>query len=91
MNPGPILGGLSLARVLGGLGKTLSIANQVIPLYRQAKPLIANARTAFSVLKELQQPKSNQQAKKPTSPSQNNNLNQIKYIPNHINSPQFFQ
>ena len=45
--------GLSLAKVLGGISKGLSIANQVIPLYQQAKPMIQNARKVMSVLGEL--------------------------------------
>ena len=36
--------GLTLTKVLGGISKGLSIANQVIPLYQQAKPMIQNAR-----------------------------------------------
>ena len=45
--------GLSLSKIIGGLSKTLQIANQVIPLYQKAKPIIKNARSAFSVLQEL--------------------------------------
>lgn len=45
--------GLSLAKVLGGISKGLSIVNQVIPLYQQAKPMIQNARKVMSVLGEL--------------------------------------
>ena len=45
--------GLSLTKVLGGISKTLSIANQVIPLYREAKPMISNAKTVLSVLKDM--------------------------------------
>ena len=45
----------SFSKILGGLSKTLSLANQMFPLYEQARPLIANARNAFSVLKPLVQ------------------------------------
>ena len=34
----------SLVKVLGGLSKTLNVANQLIPLYNQAKPMISNAK-----------------------------------------------
>lgn len=44
---------LSFSKIIGGLSKGLSIANQVIPLYQQAKPLIKNAQSAFSILKNL--------------------------------------
>ena len=45
--------GLSLTKVLGGISKGLSIANQVIPLYQQAKPMIQNARKVMNVVGEL--------------------------------------
>lgn len=48
-----VTSGLTLAKVLGGISKGLSIANQVIPLYQQAKPMIQNARKVMSVLGEL--------------------------------------
>lgn len=43
----------TLSKILGGLSKTLNVANQVIPLYQQAKPLIGNARSILGVLKEF--------------------------------------
>ena len=49
----PIGSGLTFTKVLGGISKTLSIANQVIPLYREAKPMINNAKTILSVLKDM--------------------------------------
>lgn len=52
---------LSLTRVLGGISKGLSIANQVIPLYQQAKPMIQNARKVMSVLREFNKPNTNSQ------------------------------
>ncbi len=45
--------GLSLAKVIGGISKTLQIANQVIPLYQKAKPMISNARNIMGVLKTV--------------------------------------
>ena len=50
---------LTLTKVLGGISKGLSIANQVIPLYQQAKPMIQNARKVMSVLKEFNSSTSN--------------------------------
>lgn len=43
----------SLTKVLGGISRGLSIANQVIPLYQQAKPMIQSARKVISALGEL--------------------------------------
>ncbi len=51
---GPRLtGGFSFGRMLGGIGKTLNVINEVIPLYKEAKPLVTNARNAISLLKEF--------------------------------------
>lgn len=45
--------GLSLTKIIGGLSKTLQIANQVIPLYQKARPMIQNARNMMGILKEF--------------------------------------
>jgi len=52
---GPRLGtsSLSFGKILGGLSKTLGVVNQVIPIYKEAKPMIQNAKTAFSLIKEF--------------------------------------
>lgn len=51
---GPRLGsGLSLARIIGGISRTLNVVNQVIPIYKEAKPLVSSARNAMSLLKEF--------------------------------------
>ena len=49
----PIRGGFSLVRLLSGLSKTLNVANQVIPMYKKAKPTIENARTLFNTFKNI--------------------------------------
>jgi len=51
--PRPISSGLSFGKVLGGISKTLGVVNQVIPLYKETKPMIQNARNAFSLIKEF--------------------------------------
>lgn len=43
----------SIGKLIGGISKTLNVANQVIPLYKEAKPMIQNARNAFSLIKEF--------------------------------------
>lgn len=52
---GPRLGAssFSFGKLLGGLSKTLGVVNQVIPIYKEAKPIIQNAKTAFGILKEF--------------------------------------
>ena len=49
MNPS----GLTLTKVLSGASKTLTLANQIIPLYQQVSPMVKNAKNAFSVIKEF--------------------------------------
>jgi len=55
----PVSSGLTLGKVISGISKTLSVANQVIPLYQQAKPMIHNAKTILSVLKDVNKPNTN--------------------------------
>ena len=51
---GPRLtGGLTFGKVLGGIGKTLNVINEVIPIYKEAKPLVSSARNAMNLLKEF--------------------------------------
>ncbi len=57
----------SLTKIIAGLSKTLKIANQVIPLYGQVKPMITNARQAFSLLKPSPKPKQKEVNIIPTS------------------------
>lgn len=45
--------GLTLSKVIGGLSKTLNLANQIIPLYKEAIPVVNNAKSVFSILKDL--------------------------------------
>lgn len=44
---------LTLPKIIGGISKTLQIANQMIPLYQKAKPLITNARSIMSIMKDM--------------------------------------
>ncbi len=85
---------LTFGKILGGISKTLSIANQVIPLYQQAKPMINNAKTIMSALKDL----NNSNAKnKETSQTILNSLKNAQSLNTNtttitnINSPTFFQ
>ncbi len=40
---------LDFNKILNGTSKTLNVINQVIPIYYQVKPIIANAKTLFKV------------------------------------------
>lgn len=43
----------SILNILNGLSRTLNFANQMIPIYKQLKPIIANSGKVFSTLKSL--------------------------------------
>lgn len=55
-NAGGLTKGLSFIKIIGGLSRTLQIANQIIPLYQKAKPAISNARSVLNILKEMNKP-----------------------------------
>ncbi len=44
---------LSLGKIISGITKTLGVANQVIPIYKEVKPMISNAKNMFSIVKEF--------------------------------------
>lgn len=54
-----ITSSFSLSKVLGGISKGLTIANQVIPLYQQAKPMISNAKKIMNLVKEFNRSSTN--------------------------------
>ena len=88
-----IKSGLTFGKVLNGISKTLSVANQVIPLYQQAMPMINNAKTIFSVLKKLKSENNNKESKT----TDISNLSPKEKIQKNIfrkennNNPVFFQ
>lgn len=79
--------GASLLKIVNGLSRTLNIANQMIPLYKQVKPVIANSGKILAGIKSLNTVKVNN--------SNNNaavkiNPEPITTTPN-LNVPTFFQ
>ena len=42
--------GITLSKVLSSLSKTLGVANQIIPLWEQSKPIFKNVRSAYNLL-----------------------------------------
>ena len=46
-------GNLSFGSILTGTQKTLNIVNQAIPLVKQARPVLNNAKTMFRVMNEF--------------------------------------
>ena len=86
-----IPGGFNLSRLLGGISKSLNVANQVIPIYQQLSPMVQNAREAFGSLKEMTNSKVNKPINNMPKMSAPNNMNQKRTIINSSNNPSFFQ
>jgi len=85
--------GLSILKVVNGISKTLNIANQMIPLYKQVKPIIANSNKIVNGLKNLNinQSKSSNTNNRKNNYNTNNSLNEQStnnYTPNTLT---FFQ
>ena len=84
----PIQNGLTLTKVISGLSKTLSIAGRVIPLYKEAKPMINNAKTILSTLKEMNT--SNKPNPKTIPKKEVNNIKKDTQLKMNTNNPTFF-
>lgn len=76
--------GLSLVKIITGLSKTLSIANQLLPLYTQIKPIISKKNDLKSSLQTI----NNKLNKIKSLPPQD--VSTIKVIKNN-GGPTFFQ
>lgn len=78
---------LSLLKVVNGISKTLNIANQMIPLYKQVKPLISNSGKVISSIKNFASNNNNKEYTKPETSTFTDTKpeNTISY-----NSPTFF-
>ncbi len=91
--PRTLLSGLSFGKVLGGISKTLGVVNQIIPLYKEAKPMINNARTALNIIKDFGTSTTNKvmtNTEKNLKPIKE----KIKSVSNNVNiqkGPTFFQ
>ncbi len=69
----------SFLNIINGLSKTLNIANQMIPLYKQVKPLITNSNKILNNLQNLKN--------KQVEPAKTNSTPIVK----QLNTPTFFQ
>lgn len=78
----------TLTKFLGGISKTLNVANQLIPLYNQARPLISNARNILGVLKTMNTKESGTLAITNNSEKKESASDSISYT--NVNNPTFF-
>lgn len=44
---------LSLGKILSGISKGLGIVNQAIPIYKEIKPMMSNAKKVLEIAKEF--------------------------------------
>ena len=91
MFPYPSLKTITIPKVIGGISKTLGVINQIIPLYKEAKPMVNNMRNALGFIKEF----SNNTTSRITTNTQKNMEPIKKKLENYssINKkgPTFFQ
>lgn len=45
--------GINFSSILSGTQKTLNIINQAIPIVKEVKPIINNAKTMFNIMSEF--------------------------------------
>jgi len=64
-----LFGGLSFGRIISGTERALNFANQAIPLVKQVRPIIGNAKTMFKVMNEFKR------QEKPMSSTKNYSTN----------------
>ncbi|MBE6148715.1 MAG: hypothetical protein E7167_04450 [Firmicutes bacterium] len=80
--------GLSFIKILGGISKSLQIAQEIIPIYEQTKPMIQNAQKAFSSLKKINIPKTGNLDQTTLNLTNKKTITQRN---SSINNPQFFR
>ena len=91
MFPQAIRTGLSLPKILTGINKTLTVANQIIPIYVQAKPMIQNMKGAFQIAKEfMSQPKTPNKPQTNSTTKPTSTPPQTKRIQSSVSNPVFF-
>lgn len=71
-----LFNGLSFGKILNGTERAINFANQAIPLVKQVKPIIGNAKTMFRIMNEFKR---------------NETVNLPKTINVDTNGPKFFQ
>ena len=80
-----ISSGITLAKVLSGLSKTINIAKEVIPLYESVKPMIRGAKNLPKILNTLNKGSKENETNKKYSPIKTTIESSL------INNPTFFK
>lgn len=90
--------GITFGGIVNGTQKFLNIANQAIPLVKQVKPIVGNAKTMFKVMNEFKRVQPTKKENKNSEIKSNNivNKNDDNGVNDNINiiqsnGPTFFQ
>lgn len=78
----------SLLNIIGGISKTLNIANQMIPIYKQVKPLLTDSNKIFNNLQNI---KTNLTQPNKVTNKNNQTIQNTKPSITSVNAPTFFQ
>ncbi len=78
----------SLLNIIGGISKTLNIANQMIPIYKQVKPLLTDSNKIFNNLQNI---KTNLTQPNKVTNKNNQTIQNPKPSITSVNAPTFFQ
>lgn len=85
--------GIKWGSILSGTQKVLGVANQAIPMIKQVKPVVSNARTMFRVMNEFKKTDVKEQTVS-TNNSENNltkqEENSSNFSTNYQDGPTFF-
>ena len=81
----------NLPRIISALNRTLNTARQIIPIYKEAKPMVNNLKNAFSTVKTFanKQSKVVENAHKKVEPIKEK-INTLKSVNSNSNTPTFF-
>ena len=80
-----ISSGITLAKVLSGLSKSINIAKEVIPLYESVKPMIRGAKNLPKILNTLNK------GSKENETNKKNSTIKTTIESSLINNPTFFK
>ena len=89
----PIRSGITISRVISGISKTLNVAGRVIPLYKEAKPILKNARTIINTIKSFNTTTGKESSNNAINTASNSSIRTNKkdtFIKYQTNSPTFF-
>ena len=81
-----ILKTLDIAKIVGGLSKTLNAVKQAIPIYQQFKPILSNVKDLSKIVNIINSP----EQKKEDTTIKEAKIEEIKKVSNN-NLPTFFQ